>query len=48
MLMDEKFEVGAKYRPTSIPTTLIIDKNGVIKTRHTGALTFKQLEELIK
>jgi len=47
VLLDENLTAAAKYQVRSIPLTIIIDKDGIIKTRHTGALTFDDLEDLL-
>lgn len=34
------------YRILGIPTTLFIDQNGIIRSRHTGPLTLNQMQQL--
>lgn len=41
----DKAEGFDKYRVMGLPTTLLIDQHGIIRTRHTGALTIEQMRE---
>ncbi len=44
-LLDSRQEVGLMYNVRAIPTTLLIDENGVIQDRKVGAFaTMKELE----
>ena len=46
VLLDSGGEVARQYSISGIPTTLFIDKDGVIQGRHIGAFIYRQqLEE---
>lgn len=47
VLLDQTGEVSEVYQVFSIPTTYIIDQNGYIHKQVYGAMTEKQLEEMI-
>ena len=48
-LLDKNGSVtGGKYLVRGIPTTFIIDKEGIIKARHSGALTYEQMQDLLQ
>lgn len=49
VLLDEDFEVHNKYQVTAIPSSYLVDKNGVITHRYFGALDWNsdQSRELI-
>jgi hypothetical protein len=48
-LLDKNGSVtGGKYLVRGIPTTFIIDKEGIILARHSGALTYDQMQDLVK
>ncbi|MGM0844808.1 MAG: peroxiredoxin family protein [Bacillota bacterium] len=38
VLLDEYDEVNEEYRVISIPTTMLIDENGIVTNKHIGAL----------
>jgi len=40
--------VGNLYRAVSIPTSYFIDKDGLIKVKHTGAMDYNTIEKDIK
>lgn len=43
------FDKGAAamaYRSVGVPTSVFIDKNGVVRARHTGPLTQEEMQEL--
>lgn len=48
ILLDEKGEVTKKYYITSIPTTYIIDGNGIIMDIHTGLMTAEDFKKYIE
>ncbi|HEY3424069.1 MAG TPA: TlpA disulfide reductase family protein [Negativicutes bacterium] len=48
VLLDKDGEVGKKFKIKSIPTTIIVDKQGVIRYRNSGALTASELESILK
>lgn len=48
VLMDEKGEVGDRYRVSAIPTTYILDSNGTITEVITGPMTYKAMEAQTK
>lgn len=47
VLLDENNAVGELYRIQYIPTTLVIDKSGVIQFRTSGPVTKQQLESIV-
>jgi peroxiredoxin len=44
VLLDEQGQVMSEYRVLGLPTSLLLDQDGVIQTRHTGILSIAQLE----
>jgi len=48
VLLDSQAEVVGLYQVRGLPTSLIIDRDGVIRYIHTGAITEKQLEKIVK
>ena len=44
VLLDEQGQVMREYRVLGLPTSLLVDRNGVIQVRHTGTLAAAQLE----
>jgi thiol-disulfide isomerase/thioredoxin len=46
-LLDEEGEIMKKYQIIGIPTTLVIDEQGVIIQRINGGLTFELMEDLV-
>jgi DsbE subfamily thiol:disulfide oxidoreductase len=48
ILLDHNGETQQTYSIISIPSTFIIDENGVIQKKHIGSMTFEQMEEIIK
>ncbi|MEC9488009.1 MAG: redoxin domain-containing protein [Halanaerobium sp.] len=47
VLLDPDGKVtGNKYLVRGIPTTYIIDEDGIIKTRHTGYMSYQQMKQL--
>ncbi|ARK31471.1 TlpA disulfide reductase family protein [Halalkalibacter krulwichiae] len=46
-LLDDKGEVMKKYQLIGIPTTVVIDEQGVIIQRINGILTFDLMEDLV-
>jgi len=47
IVRDENGGVSAQYQVAGIPTTIIIDANGVIRARHIGPITEAQLAEYV-
>lgn len=47
VLLDKDGVVAKQFQITAIPTTIIVDKNGLIKHRQSGAMTKNELEGII-
>lgn len=47
VLLDSEGQVGAAFVIRAIPTTIILDKNGVIQFRKSGPVTAPELEAVI-
>ncbi len=47
-LLDNDGTVAKNFRISAIPTTIVIDKDGLIKFRKSGPVTMSELEEVIK
>jgi len=47
VLLDKDGAVGKKFQVTGIPTTIIINKHGMVKFRKTGGMTRTELEGII-
>jgi cytochrome c biogenesis protein CcdA/peroxiredoxin len=48
LVMDEKGDINFLYNIQGYPSTVVIDREGVIVAVHTGALTADQISELIQ
>ncbi|SHF11916.1 Peroxiredoxin [Desulfofundulus australicus DSM 11792] len=48
VLLDTRGDVAREYLVRAIPTTFFIDREGIIRARHTGSLTLEMLEEIVK
>ena len=48
VLLDEQGETARKFRVSAIPTTVISDKQGIIRFRKSGTVTLSELEGIIK
>lgn len=48
ILLDKEGRTQQTYSVISIPTSLIIDEQGLIIKKQIGSLTFEQMEELLK
>lgn len=48
VLLDTDGKVAETYRVNSIPTTIVMDKQGIIRFRKTGTVTMSELEGVIK
>lgn len=48
IVRDETGRVSSQYQVAGIPTTIIIDANGVIRARHIGPLTEAQFSEYVE
>jgi peroxiredoxin len=44
VLLDEQGQVMSEYRILGLPTSVLVDRDGVIQVRHTGTMTANQLE----
>ncbi|GMB00775.1 TlpA disulfide reductase family protein [Pelosinus sp. IPA-1] len=47
VLLDKDGIVAKQFQVAAIPTTIIIDKNGIIKHRQSGAMTMNELDGVI-
>ena len=47
-LLDQEGKITSKYLIRGIPTTLIIDQDGVIVKRHSGTLSYEQMLDMVK
>lgn len=47
VLLDENNDVGDQFRIQYIPTTLVVDQNGVIQFRTSGPVSKSQLESIV-
>jgi cytochrome c biogenesis protein CcmG/thiol:disulfide interchange protein DsbE len=47
VLLDKDGFAAKQFQITAIPTTIIVDKNGIIKHRQSGAMTRNELEGII-
>lgn len=47
VLLDQNGIVGKKFQVTAIPTTIIVNKHGMVKFRKAGAMTKDELEGII-
>lgn len=47
ILLDESGKANQDYSIISIPTTLLINEEGIIEKKHIGAMTLEQMEEFI-
>ncbi|MDI3547334.1 MAG: hypothetical protein PWR10_986 [Halanaerobiales bacterium] len=48
VVLDLNAEVATKYLVRGIPTTYILNKEGVIMAKHTGPLTYEQMLEMME
>lgn len=48
ILLDQNGTTQQIYSIISIPTTLIIDEQGLILKKHIGSMTYEQMQELMK
>jgi len=48
VLLDKDGAVARLYRVNAIPTTIVIDRKGIIRYRKSGTVTLKELDEVIK
>ena len=48
VLLDHDGTIGKQFRVSAIPTTVIVDKNGIIKYRKPGGVTFAEIENITK
>ncbi|MDU2065490.1 MAG: TlpA disulfide reductase family protein [Sporomusaceae bacterium] len=46
--IDSDGAIAKQFRITAIPTTLVVDENGIIRYRKSGGVTETELEEIIK
>ena len=47
VLLDTDGAVGKKFQITAIPTTIIVNKHGVVKYRKSGGMTMNELESIV-
>lgn len=47
-VLDEKGDISKKYLIRAIPTTYILDEEGVIINKHSGVLDYSRMKELMK
>jgi len=47
-LVDADGSVGTLFRTRAIPTTIVVDRNGVIQLRHEGMISKEYLEAVVK
>jgi thiol-disulfide isomerase/thioredoxin len=47
VLLDQRGQLMKEYRILGMPTSLLIDRDGVIQLRHTGIMTASELEEAL-
>jgi predicted transcriptional regulator len=48
VLLDEEGKVGSAFLIRAIPTTIVLDKNGIIKFRKSGPVTAEEMETVLK
>ena len=48
ILLDQDGAIQQTYSIISIPTTFIIDEQGLILKKHIGSMTYEQMQELLK
>ncbi len=48
VLLDRDGTVAKLFKVTAIPTTLVVDSQGIIRYRKSGGVTFSELETVIK
>jgi peroxiredoxin len=47
VLLDTQADVINQYKVRGLPTSFVIDRDGIIRYVHTGAITRQQLEKVI-
>lgn len=47
VLLDKDGAIGKKFQVTAIPTTIIVNKHGMVKYRKSGTMTRNELEGII-
>lgn len=45
-IMDQEGRTGIDYGVYGVPETFVVDKKGVIRYKHTGAVTWKDVQEI--
>lgn len=48
VLLDQENDINKEYKVISIPTSFFIDSEGIIKQKHTGGMTYDQINNAIK
>jgi len=48
VLLDERGRVMDTYRAIGLPMSILVDREGIIRVRHTGVLTEEQLERYLE
>jgi len=46
--LDRNGKIANKYQARGIPTTYILDENGIVMEKHTGVLDYSKMKELLK
>lgn len=47
ILLDEQGKIGDLYQTITIPTSYIIDKNGVIQDKYVGAMSYETINKFV-
>jgi peroxiredoxin len=48
VLLDKEGKVGDTYKTVTIPTTFIINPDGIIEKKHIGPMSYEMMEEFVK
>lgn len=48
VLLDYDGEIAMTYRAMALPTTVMIDKEGIVRTIRYGAMSYAEMEELLE
>ncbi|MEX2356474.1 MAG: TlpA disulfide reductase family protein [Thermaerobacterales bacterium] len=46
--LDTNGDIAVQYRALSLPTSLFIDREGVVRARHVGAMTLPMMEDMVR
>ncbi len=47
VVLDEQGDIGNLYGAITIPTSYIIDKNGVIRNKYVGPMSYETMDRMI-